>query len=948
MKKIHINLSVLLLLSCALGVNVQAQSNRISKVNKQLDESAVVAGTQALVQAENNWRSTGASYTITGADLEKMGVSNLLNALNARIPGLTVIAGSGETGYDSPSLAVRGQSSWNTKTNNMLVYLDGYPTNLESLVPMSANEIETVTVMMDASELSRYGFSGDGMISVVTKKGVIGKTKISFNARYGAQSAVQLPTVLNAYDYTRLYNEARVNDGLPEKYADPTLYQAKNDPAHPNVDWYDEMLKPSSPIQNYNISFRGGSDKAKFFVLLDHANYSGLYKNADQIDNQLGTNAEYKKYNIRANVGIQINKNLYMHAEVTGKIEDRNTPSGFTATGLFNALLNTPAAAFPVKNPNGTWATTSQYTLNPVYMLKEGGIYNGHTRSMQANFGFDQKLDAITKGLSLNGGISFSNQYKGQYYQNYYAKTYEIIKDANDMPVFDTNGNYTYSTHGSVSSSTTDNESTHWLRTNMQAGLGYNRTFGLHTITANTLAKREVYSYLGLTYEYRTQGISTDVTYDYDQKYILSASLGYMGTASLGTSKFYGLFPSVGAAWVLTKEDFLKDNDAINYLKLKASYGTSGSLDQDYRFKDKQWATYTDNVYKTGTTTASNQAGRSEGAIGNKDFSWETKRMFNVGVDATLFKNFNATVNVFNEKRTGIIENYSASIPLFAGFVFPYLNSGEVTNKGFDGSLRYNGKVSDFEYYAGLSASFARNKIDKMAEDEQPASYLYDQGYRIGQFRGLQNVGYYETSDFDANGNLNSGVVVSSYTKVKAGDLKYKDQNGDGVINDFDMKPMGYSSLPEWTFGLNLGFKYKGFDFDTYIEGVTNRTVSMPAAYTQPFVDGHNITKFALNAWTPETAATATSPRLTTQTNSNNAQNSDFWMRDGSFVKVRNLEIGYTIPQIGVFQSIEKVRVFANGTNLFMLDKIDDLEAENLSMGYPTMKSVSFGVNVVF
>ena len=950
MKKNHINVSILLLLFCNLcAFSSQAQNNTLSTEAKLPTNPLEVKATTAAKEVATNWKKTGATYTISGTELERMATTNLLNALNGRIPGLTVIAGSGETGYDNPSFAIRGQSSWNTKTNNMLVYLDGFEVDMGAITSLSAYEVESVSVVTDPTELAKYGFSGDGMISILTKKGSSnGKPVISFHSRYGMQSAVQLPTVLNAYDYTRLYNQARQNDGLPIKYANPDLYNAGGDPIHPNVDWYNEVLKSSAPTQNYNISFRGGSDKAKYFLILDHARNEGLYRNASELDKDFGTNAIYKKYNLRANIAVELSRNLTVKSELSGKIEDRDTPAGFTATNLFNNLLSTPSSSFPIKNPDGTWATNSDHDFNPVELLKQGGVYNGHTRNMQANFSFIEKLDMITNGLELNGGVSFSNQYMGNYLKSFSVPTYELTKDANDNPILDASGKYVYKKHGTVGSSISDGEVSHWNRSTYQLGLDYNRSFGLHTISAMALAKRQSYSYNGLVYEYRTQGVSSAVSYDYAKKYVLNASLGYMGTASLGDADHYGLFPAVGAGWVVSNEEFLKDNAVLNYFKLRGSFSSTGSLNQDFRFKDRQWAVSGSPGWNVGTTSVTYKGGRSEGSIGNPDFSWESKSTFDIGFEATILNNLTATFDLFHEKRTGIIQLPSAEIPLYAGFNLPYLNTGEVTNKGFEATLRYDGKLSDFEYYVGVNASFARNKIDYMSEVAQPYSYLYSTGYRIDQSRGLVSDGFYQISDFDALGNLNAGVVKSSYANVKPGDLKYKDQNNDNIINDYDSKPMKFSKIPEWTMGVNVGFKFKGFDVDAFFEGVTNRTVIMPSAYTQPFAGGNNITPFSLNAWTPETAFTANSPRLTTQTNLNNTQSSDFWMRDGSFIKLRSLELGYTVPKIGIFKHFDTIRAFANGTNLFVWDKITALEAEDLSMGYPLMKSVSVGLNIVF
>jgi TonB-linked SusC/RagA family outer membrane protein len=924
--------------------NMKAQNEAPAKSN--LTDSVSGKLTSAEKSVDENLLNTGASYTISGKELERMTTGNFLNTLNGRIPGLTVNTGSGEPGYDNPTFNIRGMSSWNAKSNNILVYLDGFEVSLDALVPLSASEVESVTVLKDAATMAFYGFSGDGILLVTTKKGKRGKTVISMNAHYGVQSAIQLPKVLDAYDYTRLYNKARQNDGLPIKYADPELYKSTNDPVHPNVDWYNEMINSASPIQNYNISFSGGSDKAKYFLLLDHANYSGVYKNADQIDKDYGTNALYKKYNIRGNIEIQLSKNLSINSEVSGKIEDRITPAGFSASDLFSKLLQLPSAAFSIKNPDGTWGTNATNQFNPVHLLQTAGVYTGHTRNLQTNFSFKEKLDMITKGLSLNGGISFSNKYMGNYTKSFTVPTYELKKDANDNPILDVNGNYTYQKYGTLASSISDGGVSFWKRSTFLAGLNYDRSFGLHSIRAIALAKRQNYSYNGLIYEFRTQGVSGEVTYDFSKKYIADITMAYMGSDNLGSAKCYGMFPAVGLGWVVSNEEFLKNSAIVNYLKLRSSYGMVGNLDDDYRFRDKQWGTYADNVWYTGDTDG--KAGRSEGSIGNPDFSWEETKEFNIGFDATLLKNLSVTFDMFDQKKTGILQSPTGEVPAYTGFKLPVLNTGKVSNHGFEAIIKYSGTISSFQYHVGATAAFSRNKIDYKSEDAQPEAYLYQTGYRIDQWRGLVSDGYYQTSDFDVNGALNAGVIKSAYSNVKPGDLKYKDIHKDGIINDYDKIPIDYTSTPEWTMGFNAGFNFKGFDFDAFFEGVTNRTLTMPAAYTQPFMNNNNITPFSLNAWTPETAATATSPRLTTQANLNNTQGSDFWFRDGSYIKLRSVELGYTIPKVGFFKKMNTVRMYVNGTNLITWDKITALEAENLSMGYPLLKAVSFGLNVVF
>jgi hypothetical protein len=307
-------------------------------------------------------------------------------------------------------------------------------------------------------------------------------------------------------------------------------------------------------------------------------------------------------------------------------------------------------------------------------------------------------------------------------------------------------------------------------------------------------------------------------------------------------------------------------------------------------------------------------------------------------------------VDVFNETRTGILETPS-SIPDFTGFTLAQTNTGKVNNKGLEAAINFHEKQKSFEYYVGGSVAFARNKITVRSENAQPLDYLYTKGFRLGQFKGLMNNGFYQQSDFDGSGNLLPNIPRSSFTTVKPGDLKFVDKDGNGIINDYDRVPIDYAKLPEITLGFNIGFKVGGFDFDAFAQGVLHRTVSLlddAYAYTHPLVGNNNITAFSTNSWTPQNTTAATTPRLSTQANENNNRQSDFWLRNGNFLKIRSIEVGYTVPQKAFLKKIEAVRFFANGTNLFTWDKIEGLEAERLSMGYPLMKTVSFGVRAKF
>jgi TonB-linked SusC/RagA family outer membrane protein len=902
-------------------------------------------------RTEQAWRNTGSVFTITGEDLARTTAGNLLNALHGRIPGLTVVSSHGEPGYDNPTLYVRGQSSWNIAGNQVVIFLDGFQVDMNALSALSTNEIETITLLKDAAALSIYGLNGGaGVLSVRTKEGTkTGKTKIEVSAKYGAMHTIALPKVMDAYGYVTAYNQALQNDGLPIKYYNPDLYKASDDPFHPNVNWYDKMLTNRSALQDYNISFRGGTDVARFYVLGGYTNFEGVYKDADIIDIDFGTNAKYRRLNLRANLDLQLNKNLSVKASVSGITEDRNTPSGFTAASVFSNLMKVPAAAFPVTNLDGSWGNSSVYNFNPVQLLRRNGIYNSHTRYLQTNVSFAQKLDALVTGLSLSGGISFSNVYTGVYDKKFAVAAYEITKDAYDNPVVDNNGNIVYKVVGKADESISDGGNSHWNRTSALFGFDYARSFGKNTFTGMLKATRSSYTHDGQTYAVVDQGLRGFVTYDYAKKYIADLSFSYHGSGDFESAHRYGLFPALGIGWIVSNEDFLKNNSVVNFLKARASYGLTANTNESSRFLYERWASYTSNVYVLGTTDGTRN-GRTEGAYANADFTWEAKQTANVGIDATLFKKLNATVDVFKEKRTDILEA-PVGVPNYTGFNFRNTNSGEVVNKGFEVNLQFRDKVANsFEYNFGVYMAYAHNEITKKAENPQPYEYLYQKGYRIGQMRGLEYAGFYQVADFDASGNLNAGVVKSTYGQVKPGDLKYVDKNGDGLISDYDKVPMNFAKLPEITGGFNLGFKYKGLDFEAFVQGVMNRTVSLlddAFDYTHPLANNNNITVFSNNPWTPATANTATSPRLSTLVNSNNNQASDFWLRSGNFFKLRSVELGYTLPKVGFLKSLDNTRFYVIGNNL-LGNEIEGLEPERLSMGYPLMKTVTFGVKAKF
>ncbi|MDX9881383.1 MAG: TonB-dependent receptor [Prolixibacteraceae bacterium] len=924
---------LLLLMFFVAGNSLSGQEtlNKDELLPTANDSSAVPVAYSSFPQ----WKITGAISSVGGDGLRQTTSSSLANALFARIPGLTAVQGSGEPGYDSPTLFVRGLSSY--RQNRMIIVVDGFESSFEQLVP---EEIESVSVLKDAAATALYGIRGaNGILLVTTKKGINSAPQITFRAQTGIQKPVRLPEPLGSYDYARLYNEALANEGKPARYSAAALgaYQSNNDPYfHPNVNWYDQILRPSAPISNYDLNFRGGSENVKYFVLLNVFQSDGLYAHTDPKRKE-NSNAHYMKYNFRSNVDVDITDNLMASLYLGGRVEDRTSPGGIGSFELFDKYLLTPPNAFPVYNPDGTYGGNAIYK-NPLAMVLGTGLYNDHNRNLQAVFRLNYKLDSFLPGLSVNGAVAFSNYFSGISRKDKTFAMYEISKAGNDT-IYQQIGQDT-------PLSGAEGYREQWRRANTRLGVNYSRSFGHHDLDVMGMFLRDQYVIGGNNVPFAYENLAGSVNYAFRKKYVAQVSLSYSGSDNFPKSKKHGLFYAFSAGWIVSNETFVRESDWLTYLKIKASYGKTGN-DQvgGQRFMYDQYF-YQEGGYYFGTGN-SFYNGYTEGSLANKNVTWEKRRMVNLGIESTIFKRVNVNLDIFNEKRFDILAEPYGTIPDFLGVGLPALNEGKVENQGFELQVQYRSpQERDFRYFIGGSAWYARNKILYMSEPVQPYGYLKRTGRSIGQPFGLVADGFYQEADFDASGNLKSGLPVPQFGPVQPGDLKYKNQNGDNVIDVYDYQPIGKPAIPEWTFGLETGFEFKGFDFSAFVQAVTNRTAFLQGSNVWAFQNNAGITTFALNRWTPQTAATADYPRLSSTTNVHNYQLSDFWQRDGSFLRLRTIELGYTLPQEMIrFAKLKDVRIYVNGNNLLTFDHVKISDPETMT-GYPAMKSVHVGVIV--
>lgn len=881
---------------------------------------------------------TAAISSATGNDLQKTFAPSLSNGLYGRIAGLTVMQGSSEPGYDAPSLFARGNSSY--RNGALLTIVDGFEAPFDQLV---AEEVETISLLKDASAVALYGMRGaNGVLLITTKKGAEGRTTVNFSAQTGWQSFTDVQKPLGAYDYARLYNEALANENKPLRYSDADMeaYRLGNDPYfHPDVDWHKEVLRSTTPIRNFDLNFRGGSKGIHFFVLLNALTNEGMYRNTDK-DRKQNTNSRFLKYNFRTNVDIAVTKRLTASLYMGGRIEDRSSLNGTTAAQLFEMLSITPPNAFPVYTPKNEYGGTSIYK-NPVATVLSTGLYSNNNRNFQGIFTLRHELDFLVKGLYAEGTAAFSNFFAGTSTKN---RTYAMQSMSKN-----TNGDTVYTAIGQNTPLTpAEGYGTQWRRSNVRFNLNYNRTFGEHDISAMTMYLQDKYVMAGNNVPYAYLNYAGRATYTFRKKYTAEFAASLMGTDNFPASHRYGFFPAISLGWNISEETFLRSAFKDGFLKIRASYGKSGN-DQigGQRFMYDQYYFMTGG-YNFGNAN-NGVGGMAEGSLANPNVTWEKKRTANFGVDGSLRNRWNFSLDVFTEERYDIPATPDGAVPAFLGAALPSLNIGRVKNSGFEAMLGYHSNASkSFRYSVEGMVMFSRNRILEMSEAAQPYAYLKQTGRAVGQPFGLKSDGLYQAADFENDGQLKAGLPVPQFGQVRSGDIKYKDQNNDQLIDIYDYAALGGSNIPELNYSFKLGLAYRQFELEAFFQGVGNRSVYLNGPSVWAFQQNAGVSEIALGRWTPETAATATYPRLTTSANDNNYRFSDFWQRNGAFLKLRALEIKYTLPAALINRvKLQQASVYVTGNNLFSVDKLKGMDPEALA-GYPSLRSVSTGIKVEF
>ncbi|MDR1223633.1 MAG: TonB-dependent receptor [Tannerella sp.] len=912
-----------------------------------LEDVVVVGyGTQKKVSV------TGALSTTPMETIISVPTATFTNALGGHIPGLITRQESGEAGFDAAQIYIRGFSTW-SGSKTPLILVDGVERDINLTNPQ---EVESFVILKDASATAVYGVRGaNGVILINTKKGKKQKPKVMLRTEWATLTGMRFPNYIEGWEFASLMNEASDNSGrlLPWTEDDIRLFRDGSDPyLHPNVNWTDEVYKKTTDQSFHNLSITGGDEIVRYYVNIGYTGQSGLYKEDESLDYK--TNSRLNRYTFRTNVDVNVYKDLVVDLGLGAIIQNRNY-QGTAAGTIHHATKQISPISYPVRNPDGSVAGGPSYMIeNPWALTTQSGYTNMYINTIQGTFGAKWDLSSLlTEGLSLSGKFAFDAYNFSEIFRRI---AYGVKQYLGPDPVTMEDNYSVIREQGAMGSSVSSNGNRSIY---MDLSLNYNRNFGYHHVGGLLLFNRREYVNVQAASEVdnipsRHQGMVGRISYDYASRYLFEFNAGYNGSENFPRGKRYGLFPAVSAGWVISGENFWNPQ-VVSHLKIRGSYGQVGNdaiggrrfLYQTRVDKDA-WG------YFWGTSHAGSGAGIQEAQIGVQNVTWETATKGNAGFDLDLFNGrASLQVDAFHEIRDNILISRE-TVPDYIGIITtPAGNLGKALNRGVDAMLEIKETTgSGFFYSFRSNFSFARNKI---LEDDKPEplwAYQATKGKPIDQVFGYEAIGFFRDEDDIAQSPRQMLMDI-----VQPGDIKYKDVNEDGVVDSYDRVAIGYSQTsPEIMYGFGGTVAWKGFDATVYFTGAAHRSTFLDGTGMWPYsleYPNYNIFReYYDNRWIPGAAdnSNAKYPAVIAGKNPNNYQTSTLYMRDASFLRFQNAEIGYTIPK-SISQKVksDKIRVFINGTNLFVWDKIKIVDPEMTQTGgYPKQRIINFGAEFNF
>lgn len=961
---------------------IQGRTNftiNLQQSSQDMDQVVVVGyGTQRKVT------KTGSISDIKGEEIRRTPSASIQNTLSGRLPGFFSVQRSGRPGADGADFFIRGVSTFAENSQQPYILVDDIEFSYSQFSRIDPNEVESITVLKDAATTAIYGIKGaNGVILVTTRRGKNGKPKIGFRSQTGFQVPVKPMKFLNSYDAAVLTNQALANDGLAPRFSQDDLNKFKDGSSpytHPDVNWYDEIIKKYTLMSTNNLDISGGAGRVKYFVSLGYLWQNGITKSftppAQYKDDNINKDYYYKRYNFRSNLDITATNTLNFKLDVSGNAEERNQPS-VAGAGIFYDLAHyeeLPPFAYPMYNPDGSYgfngnpnvAVSPEFKSNNVIgRLALGGYNRDFGNQLNINLSGVQKLDVLTKGLSFRVTTAYTS----------INMSNRTLSRGNAFPSFAYNPNTNVYTPRTVDGainfrvaplSLSYSAGSPVKRITSQAALNYTRSFGDHNVGGLLLYNRSSESFS--TGDRNTNYIPSNLigftyraTYNYKQKYMFELNGANNGTNRFVTQKRYGFFPAVSVGYNIAEENFFKKSlSFIDLFKLRGSWGIVGDdgVSAGSRYLYEEVYNRTAGIAFFGESPNS-MAGISEGFLGNNDVTWQKERKMNVGADFSFFdKHFSGSVDVFDNYRFDILRARQ-TVPLLFGINtsnIPPVNLGKVSNKGFEIELNYRGRIRQMEINIRGTYSYAKNKILEI--DEPPAKYPWMQqtGTSIGTSRMFIWDGFYQDSADIANSAKPSGVIKPGY-------LKYRDLNGDKLIDDFDKAYMGNPNIPNTNIGLNLGFNYKGFSLNALFQAATGYNFHVGWRLVNPFKA--NLQPLHQQYWTPGKGNDAAFPLITTTFNgtymspSTNATNlSTFWSMKAHYIRFRSLEIGYSLPKKWIDKlGMEDFRLVASGFNLYtwsnvfkkyFYDPETIANVGDVNYGtYPQQRIYNLGVNIM-
>lgn len=937
----------------SIEVTAKEDSNlslQLKPVNKDLDAAVVVGyGKQRKISV------VGAQSTVQVDEL-KQPVRSLSNSLGGRLAGVIAVQRSGEPGYDESQFWIRGVSTFTS--SNPLVLVDGIERSLNNIEP---EDIQSFSILKDAAATAVYGVRGaNGVVLITSKTGKVGKPQINFDYNEGFTTFTKIPKLADGIKYLNMANEATTTRGgspiYSQLYIDSTA-GGKSPYLYPNVNWIDELFNKWGHNRKATLNVSGGAPNARYYVSVGYYSEKGLFK-TDQLaryNSEIGLD----RFTFTSNLNVSASKTTEIELGIGGYIINGNYPGTGTGT-IYGTALALPPTVHPTRYPNGYVAAQDFGAVGSPYLqLTQAGYATEFRNELRSNIKVKQDLGFWSKGLSVQALFSFDAYNNHNIRRTKYPYTYLATgRDANGELVY----KRTDKANGS--------EFLGYSRTNggnrkfyTEASLNYDRSFGKHRAGGLLLYNQSDFVFgfssdLIHAIPFRSRGLAGRVTYSYDDRYFIEGNFGYNGSENFDPKKRYGFFPSAAIGWVASNENFFTSLDNVfQYFKLRASYGLAGNsiLDANPDLNVIRRFGY---ISTTGSGTGGYTFGQNfDAAYGGVDIAeygvpvtWETSKKTNIGIE---FKTLNSKLNVqadwFNEDREGIFLR-RASVPSFAGIAnSPYGNLGIVNNKGIDATVEYNSRIGEVTIALRGNFTYAKNKV--IDNDQAAKAYLWleGRGRSIGQ-----RFGYIATGLFRDSSDISKSPVQTG--DVRPGDIKYKDLNGDGKIDDYDLYPIGYGVVPEIVYGGGFSVSYKGFDLAAFFQGIGNVDILLNGEGLVPFQQGGNRGNLFANIddrWTPANPnPNSFYPRLTFGSINENYKTSTWWVKNGRYVRLKSLELGYTLPKSWISRvGLKSARIYLLGNNLFTFSqfKLWDVElGSGRGTNYPNLSTYSAGLSLKF